>query len=67
MTGVDRDTAAVTVAGQRAPNSSNPHDLTHRAAHAGFHLLEACCWWDPDRPPTPTEHRYQLALGLPGP
>jgi len=41
--------------------------LTHRAAHAGFHLLEACCWWDPDRPPTPTEHRYQLALGLPGP
>jgi SAM-dependent methyltransferase len=44
----------------------DPDDLAIRAAGAGFRLVEACCWWDPTRPPTPTEHRYQLVLELPG-
>ena len=45
----------------------DPGHLAARAARAGFHLVEACCWWDPARPPTPAEHRYQLVLELPGP
>jgi len=40
----------------------DPSDLAARAARSGFRLVEACCWWDPTRPPTPTEHRYQLVL-----
>ena len=44
----------------------DPDHLATRAARAGFRLVEACCWWDPARPPTPAEHRYQLVLELPG-
>jgi SAM-dependent methyltransferase len=40
----------------------DPEDLTRRAARYGFRLVEACCWWDSDRPPTPGEQRYQLVL-----
>jgi SAM-dependent methyltransferase len=40
----------------------DPDDLATRAAACGFHLVEACCWWDSDRPPTADEHRYQLVL-----
>ncbi|MDQ6883173.1 MAG: class I SAM-dependent methyltransferase [Candidatus Dormibacteraeota bacterium] len=39
-----------------------PEQLTDRAASAGFHLLEACCWWDSARPPDPNQARYQLTL-----
>jgi SAM-dependent methyltransferase len=39
-----------------------PDDLAQRAEHVGFRAVEACCWWDGDRPPTPTEPRYQLVL-----
>jgi SAM-dependent methyltransferase len=39
-----------------------PDDLAGRAARWGFDLVEACCWWDRNRPPTPEEHRYQLVL-----
>jgi len=39
-----------------------PDDLADRARQGGFRLVEACCWWDPHRPPTPDEHRYQLVL-----
>jgi SAM-dependent methyltransferase len=39
-----------------------PEDLAARAAAVGFTLIEACCWWDRDRPPTATEQRYQLVL-----
>jgi hypothetical protein len=44
----------------------DPDDLATRAAQSGFRLVEACCWWDHDRPPTPDERRYQLVLELPG-
>jgi hypothetical protein len=40
----------------------DPDDLATRAAACGFHVVEACCWWDSDRPPTADEHRYQLVL-----
>ncbi len=42
-----------------------PEQLTDRAARAGFHLREACCWWDARRPPSHTESRYQLVLARP--
>jgi SAM-dependent methyltransferase len=45
----------------------DPDHLATRAARAGFRLVEACCWWDPARPPTPAEHRYQPVLEQPGP
>jgi len=41
-----------------------PEALVARAEPHGFHLHEACCWWDTTRPPTPTEQRYQLVLAL---
>jgi SAM-dependent methyltransferase len=44
----------------------DPGDLAARAARWGFRLVEACCWWDSARPPTPDEHRYQLVLELAG-
>ncbi len=42
----------------------DPADLAARAARCGFRLVEACCWWDRDRPPSPSEQRYQLVLEL---
>ncbi len=36
-----------------------PEALVHRAAAAGFSVLEQCCWWDETRPPDPAERRYQ--------
>ena len=39
-----------------------PDDLTHRVGNYGFTLIEACSWWDSERPPSPTEQRYQLIL-----
>jgi hypothetical protein len=42
----------------------DPSDFAARAACAGFRLVEACCWWDGDRRPTPDEQRYQLVLEL---
>jgi D-alanine-D-alanine ligase len=39
-----------------------PDDLARRANASGFDLLQACCWWDEDRPPDPREQRYQLLL-----
>lgn len=39
-----------------------PDDLARRAATSGFKLIEACCWWDSHRPPSPNEQRYQLVL-----
>ena len=39
-----------------------PDGLTHRASNYGFTLIEACSWWDSERPPSPTEQRYQLIL-----
>jgi hypothetical protein len=44
----------------------DPDDLAARAARSGLRLVEACCWWDSTRPPTPDEHRYQLVLELAG-
>ena len=44
----------------------DPDHLATRAARRGFSLVEACCWWDDDRPPTPDEHGYQLVLELTG-
>jgi SAM-dependent methyltransferase len=42
----------------------DPDDLATRAARWGFVTVEACCWWDANRAPTPHEHRYQLVLEL---
>jgi SAM-dependent methyltransferase len=42
----------------------DPGDLAARAGRYGFALVEACAWWDADRPPSPDEQRYQLVLGL---
>jgi SAM-dependent methyltransferase len=39
-----------------------PEQLTVRAVAAGFRLVEACCWWDRDRPPDPEQPRFQLTL-----
>lgn len=39
-----------------------PEELTVRAGAAGFRLVEACCWWDRDRPPDPQQPRFQLTL-----
>jgi hypothetical protein len=44
----------------------DPDDLAARAARSGLRLVEACCWWDSTRPPTPDQHRYQLVLELAG-
>jgi SAM-dependent methyltransferase len=43
----------------------SPEELTDRATRQGFELREACCWWDPGRPPDPKEPRYQLTLERP--
>ncbi len=39
-----------------------PADLASRAGNHGFRLIEACSWWDRERPPSPIEQRYQLIL-----
>jgi SAM-dependent methyltransferase len=39
-----------------------PDVLAYRADNCGFTLVEACCWWNRDRPPSPNEQRYQLVL-----
>jgi len=41
-----------------------PDDLASRAAAHGFRLMEACCWWDRGRPPSPSEQPYQIVLEL---
>jgi SAM-dependent methyltransferase len=42
-----------------------PDQLAARAGAAGFRLVEACCWWDRDRPPDPEQSRFQLTLERP--
>jgi len=42
-----------------------PEQLAARAGVAGFRLVEACCWWDRDRPPDPEQPRFQLTLERP--
>jgi SAM-dependent methyltransferase len=44
----------------------DPDDLAARAGRCGFTLVEACAWWDADRPPSADEQRYQLVLELAG-
>lgn len=44
----------------------DPDDLARRAATVGFSVAAACTWWDPDRPPSADEARYQLVLELTG-
>jgi SAM-dependent methyltransferase len=42
----------------------DPDDLAARAGRCGFRVVETCCWWDADRPPSPEVQRYQLVLEL---
>ena len=37
-----------------------PEEITTRASAAGLVAVEECCWWDSDRPPTPSEQRFQV-------
>jgi len=37
-----------------------PEEITVRASTSGLVAVEACCWWDRDRPPTPAEQRFQI-------
>jgi len=39
-----------------------PETLASLATRHGSNLLEACSWWDRQRPATPSEQRYQLVL-----
>lgn len=43
----------------------SPEELTDRASRQGLAVREACCWWNPDRPPDPEQPRYQLTLERP--
>ena len=39
-----------------------PEDIQGRASPLGFELIEACCWWDTDRPPSIDEKRFQATF-----
>lgn len=37
-----------------------PEDIEQRARPFGFVAIEACCWWDRERPTTQEEQRFQI-------
>lgn len=39
-----------------------PEEIIERALRAGLAVVEACCWWDHDRSPTPAEQRFQVTF-----
>jgi len=39
-----------------------PEEITVRARKSGLVAVEACCWWDRNRPPTPEEQRFQIVF-----
>jgi SAM-dependent methyltransferase len=39
-----------------------PEEISARASTCGLLAVEACCWWDRDRPPTPAEQRFQIVF-----
>jgi len=40
----------------------SPADIEKRAEPFGLEAIEACCWWDRERPPTSVEQRFQVTL-----
>ena len=39
-----------------------PDEIGARASPLGLELIEACCWWDSDRPPSVDEQRFQVTF-----
>lgn len=41
---------------------STPEETQTRARPMGFEVVEWCCWWDCDRPPSADEQRFQVTF-----
>ena len=39
-----------------------PDEIQDRASLIGLDLIDACCWWDSDRPPSIDEQRFQATF-----
>ncbi len=40
----------------------SPDDIERRSKPFGLTTVDACCWWDKERPPTADEQRFQITF-----
>ena len=39
-----------------------PEEIQRRTEPLGLETIETCCWWDPERPASPHEQRFQVTF-----